>query len=138
MNLSFDYKAIPVIPAGILTNSYVAGLVLGTEATGSSNIQDNDNALGLLVSFTKGSLTNAEIIIEFSPDNSTWYQETVDDVDVSTGNITQYPATHIFTASGNYRINPITLKDRYVRISAKGTGTVTGSSIAVTAILGSI
>lgn len=121
----FDYKTVSVRSAAILTGSYVAGTVI-------ENV-DDQNQLVLYVGFTKGSLTTAELKIEFSADNSNWYQEASESV--SSGTATVSLKEHQFSATGNYRI-PIALKDRYIRISVKGTGTVTSSSMAVTAGVG--
>lgn len=122
---TLDYIVKPVRTAAILTNSYVAGTVL----TELSSL----NQLVLLIQFTKGSLTSAEYKIEFSPDNTTWYQETASSI--AAGTSTDTLLEHTTTATGNLRV-PIELKDRYVRISVKGTGTVTSSSMTVDAIVG--
>lgn len=120
-----DYIKKPVRTAAILTGSYVAGTVL--ENT------HNYNQLVVLVQFTIGSLTTAEIKIEVSPDNSTWFQETF--ASIATVTSTLSLGEYAMGATGNYRI-PFSLKDRYIRISAKGTGTVTSSSMTIDAILG--
>lgn len=120
-----DYESIVVRESAILTGSYVAGTVI-EETLGS-------NQLVLLVNFTKGSLTTAEFKVEFSPDNSTWYQETFQSV--TTGTATESLGEHQISATGGYRIS-IPIKDRYIKISAKGTGTVTSSAMSITAIIG--
>jgi|ERR1044072_1929701 hypothetical protein len=120
-----DYVQKAVRSAAILTNSYVAGTVIDTAHV--------YNQLDVLVDFTKGSLTSAEIKVEFSPDGTTYYQETFQSV--STGTATESLGVHTFTASGKYRI-AIPIMDRYIKISANGTGTVTSSSMTVDAILG--
>lgn len=120
-----DYVQKAVRTAAILTNSYVAGTVL--ENT------HNYNQLIVLVDFTKGSLTSGEIKVEFSPDGTTYYQETFQAV--SAGVATESLGTHTFAATGKYRIS-IPVKDKYIKISANGTGTVTSSEMAVVALLG--
>lgn len=120
-----DYVKKAVRAAAILTDSYVAGTVLDST--------HEYNQLTLLVDFTKGSLTSLEVKVEFSPDNSAYYQETAQSV--SSGTATETVLEHTFTATGKYRI-PIQINDRYIKVSAKGTGTVTNSSAAIDAILG--
>lgn len=110
--------------AAILTTSYVAGTVL-SDCTGY-------NQLVLYVAFTIGSLTDAQIKIEYSPDGVTYYQETYDGI--SGGTNTESLGARRFTATGNYRIT-VPVRDRYIRVSAIGTGTVTGSSMAISGIL---
>lgn len=122
-----DYTIKDVRSSLILTNSYVAGTVL----TGCQEY----NQLEVLVSFTKGSLTSLEVKIEFSHDGSTYYQETASAV--SGGTSTDSIMEHTMTATGNYRI-PVPIKDSNIKISVKGTGTVTSSLCAVKAILGTV
>ncbi len=112
--------------AAILTGSYVA--------SSQQRIQDF-NQIFLYVDFTIGSLTSAELKIEFSEDGSNWYQE-VSQVSAGGGTFTQNPVVHKFTATGKKRI-PVPVADIYVRVSCKGTGTVTSSSMAVKLQLGS-
>jgi len=120
-----NYKIEAVRSAAILTNSYVAGTVL-------ENLQAN-NQLVLLVDFTIGSLTSLEIKVEFSPDNVTFYQEV--GADFSSGTSTLSLNEYTITSTAALRL-PIALKDRFVRISVKGTGTVTSSTVTVDAIVG--
>lgn len=110
--------------AAVLTNSYVAGTVL-SECSGY-------NQLMVLASFTIGSLTDCQIKIEFSNDGTTYYQETFDSI--SSGTNTESLGVRKLTATGNYRF-AVPVRDRYIKISAIGTGTVTSSSLAITAIL---
>lgn len=130
-----DYILRPIRPAAILTNSYVAGAILGAETSTTLSQPNEYNQLMLYVSFTKGSLTSAEIKIEFSPDNSTYYQETGEKIDTSTGIATDAVIEHQLTATGNYRF-AIPCTDRYIKVSAKGTGNVTSSSMKIEAALG--
>jgi len=120
-----EWKTNSVRSAAILTTEYVAGTVL-------SNVELS-NQLVVLVDFTIGSLDDLRVKVEFSSDNSSWYQETFSNI--SGGVSTDTLGEHKFAATGKYRL-PISLKDRYVRIGAKGTGTVTDSSCAIDAIIG--
>jgi len=134
-----DYKQPATIrTSAVLTDAYVAGNVLGAEtstvASPAEIAKVNEyNQLILYVTFTKGSLTSAEFKVEFSPDNSTFYQESA--MLIAGGTVTDSIAEHSVTATGNYRIC-IPMNDRYVRVSAKGTGTVTNSLMGITAVLG--
>lgn len=126
-----DYSFQNVRAAAILTNSYVAGTVIGTQSSAQLQLL---NQLVVYVSFTKGSLTSAELKVEFSNDNTTWYQEST--AAISGGTATVSPLEYTFNATTqNYRI-PVPVKDTYVRISVKGTGTLTSSSMTVDAIVG--
>ena len=118
--------------SAVLTNSPVAATVLGPQGIGSNVDPVENNQLVVLVAFTKGSLTSAELKVEFSDDGSTYYQETVSSI--SGGTSTDSLLTHTFTASGNYRI-PIPLIDRYIKISVIGTGAVGGSAMAIDTVL---
>ena len=120
-----DYINRPVRSAAILTNSFVEGTLLENA--------NNYDQLQVLVQFTLGSLTSAEVKVEFSPDNSAFHQETFDSVSAGTNTISL--GEHKMTASGNYRI-AIPLKDRFIKISVKGTGTLTSSSMTIDAVLG--
>lgn len=119
-----DYILKPIRAALILTTSYVAGTVI--------DLATKYDKIALLLDFTKGSLTSAEYKIEFSPDNVNWYQEVASGT--STGTITDTLAEHTIGATGKYRIVSEIL-DRYMRVSAKGTGIVTGSSLQIDTIL---
>lgn len=125
MEKDFIIKAVRA--SAILTDTYVAGTVIDTGTLFNQAV--------VLLSFTIGSLTTAEIKIEFSNDNSTFYQET--NPAVSAGTTTETLAIHQIAATGNYRI-PVPLLDRYIKISVKGTGTMTNSLMKVDLNLGVI
>ncbi|HOJ16497.1 MAG TPA: hypothetical protein PLC43_04925 [Caldisericia bacterium] len=110
-------KVFPVRAEAELTTSYVAGNIIDVS---------DANQLILYVKFTKGSLTSAEIKIEFSADNTTFYQER---------NSIDALKTHSFNADGNYRL-VIPVMEKYVKVSAKGTGTVTDSKMQIDALVG--
>ncbi len=119
-----NFLAVPVRSAAILTTSYVAGTVV-------DNAQEF-NQLVVHWSFTKGSLTTAELKVEFSVDGTSYFQESVAS---TTGGTTTYTAReHQLSATGNVPIE-IPISCRYIKISVKGTGTVTSSSVAITAVL---
>lgn len=133
-----DYRYIPNIRSSlVLTNSYVPGLVIGGQTTDAYFVGPCGlrNQLILYVDFTLGSLTSGEIKVEFSNDGIDWYQETIDDIASSTGIITERNSVRTFSATGKYRI-PIKINDNYIRVSAHGTGTATGSLMAINAIIG--
>lgn len=143
-----DYRYIPIRDALILTTSYVAGRIIGQVPSDlASNPPDVAylsgpvglrNQLILYVDFTIGSLTTAEIKVEFNNDPTDangWYQETLDDPAASTGIVTERALVRTLSATGKYRI-PIKINDQYIRISIKGTGTPTSSSAKINAIIG--
>lgn len=129
MDLLYSKKTLR--ESAVLTGSYVASTVYGP--TGVSNRDPvSNNQLMLYIGFTIGSLTSAELKVEFSDDGTTYYQETSSSV--LSGTSTDRVVEHTFTATGNYRL-AIPLADRYIKVSVKGTGTVTSSLMAIDAIL---
>lgn len=118
---------ISVRAAAVLTGSYVAGTVISDQ-----NYTITANQLQVYINFTLGSLTDCQIKIEFSSDGTNYYQETFDSI--SSGTNTHSLGVHKFTATGSYRLS-IPVRDRHIKISAIGTGVVTGSSLQVDAIL---
>ncbi len=126
-----DYSFFAVRPAAILTTGYVAGNVIGLN---TDTVQFNEggvhlqNQLELYIDFTLGSLTDVLIKLEFSNDNTTYFQEAFSAI--SGGLDTVSLAEHKITASGKYRL-ALPIKDRYIKVSVKGEGTVTSSSIAI-------
>lgn len=131
--MQIDYKQpLTLRSSAVLTTSYVAGTVIGAETSDKTKVNEY-NQLILYVDFTIGSLTSAEIKVEFSPDNSSYYQESHEKLDDGTSNV--YALTYKLTATGAYRL-PIQCNDRYVKVSVKGTGTVTNSLMGVKAVLG--
>lgn len=128
------YATIPLRDSAVLTGSYVTATpVIGRE---SLTIQNYDNnQLIVYADFTKGSLTSAEIKVEFSPDGTTWVQETAGDY--AAGVTTLSPHSYTVTASGLYRI-PIPMKEAFVRVSAKGNGTVTNSLLSLKAVVAQV
>ena len=131
MELRYIHKTLR--SSAILTTSYVAATVLGPQGVGSQADPAENNQLNFYINFTLGSLTSAEFKVEFSDDGETYYQETVSSI--ASGTSTDTVLEHTLSADGNYRI-PMALVDRYVRISVKGTGTVTSSLVTVEVTLG--
>lgn len=113
--------------SAILTTSYVAWDVI-------EKVRDG-NVLVLHIDFTKWSLTTAEIQVECSSSGNS------DDYYVRTSWAITSGAETIDThylqldATGKYEIILPVYAD-YIKISAKGTGTVTGSAMAIKAITG--
>ena len=132
-----DYIKRNIRSSAVLTGSYVAATVLGAEAGTTPDTYTTNpneyNQVVLYVDFTIGSLTDMLLNVEFSPDNSSYYQETLGTISGSTE--TDSVLEHKFTATGKYRI-AIPCTDRYIKVSVKGTGTVTNSLCAIDAVLG--
>lgn len=141
-----EYKSLQIRASAVLTNAYVAGTVLGVPTNDANQVKTYDlidqiNYLALECAFTLGSLTNVAIKVEFSEDNTNWYQ--LQAGTFSSGSDTMTPAFITLSATGNYYIdinkeffNGGGFKTRYIRVSASGTGTVTGSTLAITAVYG--
>jgi hypothetical protein len=105
--------------AAVLTNSYVAGTVI--------SILDCTQAT-LLVRYKMGATESGnslQIKIEFSNDNSAYYQECTEEAaaGIITISLAEYtfPAVAAAETYDNIRI-PIQVMDRFVRVSAKETG----------------
>jgi hypothetical protein len=130
--LPYAYKIIRA--AAILTTSYVAGTVWGPSDT-SGDRPHEMNQLIVYIDFTIGSLTDAQVKVEFSHDGTTYYQETFSSISTTTS--TESLGVHKFTATGKYRL-AIPIKDNYIKISAIGTGTTTSSSMAINAVIGGV
>lgn len=132
----FDYRIKSVRSSTVLTGSYVAGTVIG-----ASDVDIHlQNQLILLIQFTIGSLTSAELKIEFSNDNSTFIQQTIQApgaISSGTQTINNYSAEHKFSATGNYEI-ALPINYKFIKVSVKGTGTVTDSLMAIDAIVGRV
>ena len=105
-----------------LTSSYIAATTL-TDC-------GRFNQLVLNLAYTKGSLTTLYVKIEFSNDNSTFAQETKEDV--STGALTLYERS--FTGTGNPQIS-IPVSHQFIKVSVKGDSTQVDSSLAIEATL---
>ncbi len=119
--------------AAVLTTSYV-GALLGSVLGVQQRIQDY-NQLVVYVDFTLGSLTSSEIKIEFTSilAGTDLYQET-DETSALAANVDTKAVNlviHQMSATGKYRFS-VPVYEGDVKISIKGTGTVTGSSAKVT------
>jgi len=123
-----DISYVTVRPSAILTGSYVAGTVLES--------CERYNTLALKVNFTKGSLTDAQIKIEVSKDGTTYETLTVDAF--TAGLNTPVALVYKFAADANMSTNPVEILTKYIKISAIGTGTATGSALAIDVVLGSV
>lgn len=126
-----DYITKVIRPATELTNSYVDATVLGDTLDVSQ--VNHQNQLILYIDLDLVSLVSAELKFEGSADNINFYQECFGNI--SGSNEVDSLGEHQLGASGSYRI-PVQIKDRFIRISAKGTGTATGSSMTITAVIG--
>lgn len=127
MSTITNYRYESVRADAILTNSYVAGTVIADA--------QSFNQLFIHAYFTKGSLTDAQIKIEFSWDGTNYVQETFGAV--SSGTETESAGVHLLGADGNYQI-AVPIIARYIKISAIGTGTVTSSTLKIDAVLSQV
>lgn len=141
--------AINVRTAAILTNSYVVDTVIKdvqtyptvNPADGANPVAVNKgysvqeaNELKLFCKFTIGSLTSLEVLVEESVNGVDFYPVTSQSVDTTASVIKLYPGPYQRLTTGDFSISlPITCK--YIRVSSHGTGTVTTSSLAITAYL---
>jgi len=125
-NHDISYKVVRA--AAVLTDAYVAGTVLEN--------CEKYNVLILNINFTKGSLTDAQIKIEVSADGTNYYQLLSDSVTAGVNS----PVVFVYKFTGNIvgQTTPISILTKYIKISSIGTGTTTGSSLAIDAVLGEI
>ena len=127
-----DFTILNIRAAAILTSSYVAGTVIGPTTSGTPALR---NQLNVLLKFTIGSLTSAEVKIEYSNDGTTYFQDTFEAI--SGGTSTLSLGNYTFASTGNYIIS-VPIKFNYIKISVKGTGTATSSSMTVDAVIGTV
>lgn len=127
-----DYQHYPIRSAAILTGSYVAGTELGP----TNGRPSNHNQLVIYADFTIGSLTTCEIKVEFSHDGTNWYQDTTLG-SLSGANVPASASVFQLSADGAYRF-ALPIADNYIKISAIGTGTATGSSLEINASLATV
>lgn len=122
----YNYLTVPVRSSAILTDSYVAGTII-------SNAHEYDQLI-VRLKYTKGSLTSLEVKIEYSQDGgTTYFQDT--NMSVSGGTSTLSANEFTYTgATGNIQIEK-NIACSHIKISVKGTGTVTNSLLEVTAVL---
>jgi len=119
--MSNNYEVAPVRASTILTTSYVAWTVVWQND--NKQVQEN-NQIEARIDFTIWSLTSLEVKFESSDDWVTYYQDTF--VSISWGTATATLWEYTFAATWKYKI-AMPLKSQFVKISAKGTWTVTGS-----------
>lgn len=123
-----DYEIKIIRDVAILTNSYVA-----TDIRWFNDNLDltGKNQVVLLLDFTVGSLTSLDMQIEFSSDNKDYYQETSIEIVWWIWIVSLFEYT--FTETWKYRLS-FPIKDKFMRVKAKGTWTGTGSSLKITSI----
>ena len=122
-----NIQTIVVRAASVLTTSYIASDVI--------NIQ-GANQLQLLVSFTKGSSDGCELKIEFSEDQSVWYQESV--IDILATNYAEHEAlTRRINDSGNLLIS-VPVSASFLRVSSQAITSGTDTSLSILATIANI
>ena len=107
--------------AAILTTSYV-----DTDFVSISGY----NGIALLFDLSQGSLTSFEYKVWWSYDGNTWYQEATESV--VSGIVTDKESYYTLTFAADVEYFKImAFYANYIKLSVKGTGTVTNSSCAV-------
>jgi hypothetical protein len=119
-----NFLPIRLRDAAILTNAYVAATVV-------EKCNEYDQ-LCLYVDFTVGSLTNILVKVEFSIDNTNYFQESFSSISTTTDTLSL--GVHKITATGKYIIN-VPVQGTYAKVSVIGEGTVTSSSCAISGVL---
>lgn len=123
---SVQYNRVIVRASVILTNSYVAGTIIDN--------CENFNQLNIFLKFTKGSLTDLDVKVEFSDDGVNYYQETFQALSGDTATETAGLHTFATGAPTSYML-AIPINCSKVKISSIGNGTVTNSLLEVTAVV---
>lgn len=127
-----DYTFIGIRAAAILTAAFVSGDVDITPFNLNPALR---NQVNLLLDFTVGSLTSLDIKIQYSNDGTDWYDETFETI---TGAVAaMVNGLYNFTASGKYVLS-LPEKSAYVRVQARGNGTLTSSSLKIGAVVGTV
>ena len=104
--------------SSVLTGSYVAGTTFSMDA---------HNALGLEVTYTKGSTDTALLMkVEVSNDGGTTYAQEITET-ISGGTLNCAAAERSWTSSGTYSILITPLRARLVKVSSMASGTATGT-----------
>lgn len=129
-----DYIYYVVRSAAILTNAYVAGNVIGNDTEFTSAPITMQNQLVLLIDFTLGSLTSADIKIEVGAISTDLYQ-LLSPSSFAAGVETPQVNTIHLTATTKFAYS-LPTKYRYIKVSAIGNGTVTSSSLTINSIIG--
>ena len=111
----------------VLTTSYIASDAL--------NIQ-GANQLQLLVSFTKGSSDGCRIKMEFSEDESVWYQESVANL-LATNDAEHAALTRKVNDSANLLIS-VPISASFLRVSSQAITSGTGTSLSILATIANI
>jgi hypothetical protein len=124
-----NYLTVPIRTVLIPTDTYVAGTVI-------DNAQ-SFNQLDVLVAWVKGSATSCEVKVETAPfgaadSTATYYQET--NGTTSGATTTLVLGEYTFTTAGNYTIK-VPISARFVKVSVKGTGTLTTATVGMVGVL---
>ena len=122
-----NIKTIVVRAAAVLTTSYVASDAL--------NIQ-GANQLQLLVSFTKGGSDGCRLKIEFSEDQSVWYQESVADL-LATNDAEHAPLVRKINDSANLIVS-VPISASFLRVSGQAITSGTDTSLSILATIANI
>jgi len=133
---TLTYKTTEIRATSALTGSYVAGNILGNSIIGDNTKELYiENQLLLYINIANlGNMTSVQAKVEFSDDQTNWYQETFEQI--TGGTAADTLGEHAFSSTGGYRL-AIPLKDRYVKVSFKGTGgSGTGSLVSCIAVHG--
>lgn len=127
--MSVGFLSKDIRSAAILTNSFVAATVF-TVDTYSYPHSGRKNEMFLEANFTIGSLNWGEIKIEVSTDGGTTYSQSTTLGSPSAGYTSAALDVIKLPATGHYQIT-IPFVGDHIKISAKGDGTVTGSSLSL-------
>jgi hypothetical protein len=113
-----------------------AALTTTYAASDSFNIQ-GANQLQLLVSFTKGDSDGCRLKIEFSEDETNWYQESMVSEFPSVNDVKHTPITRKIEDSANLVIS-VPVSSSFFRVSAHAISSGANSSLSILATIANI
>jgi len=133
--MSVGFLSKEIRAAAILTSSFVAATVFTVDT--DNYYSGRKNQMLLEADFTIGSLNWGEIKVEISTDAGTTYSQETTLGSPSLGYTVATLNLNKLTATGVYQF-PIPFVGNKIKISAKGDGTATNSSLALRLTVASV
>lgn len=121
-----DYRRELARTSRVPTAAYVVGDSDQVSADSLIISMRGNDELYLYLDITQVTVTKFFVRIEFSDDQTTWYQEAGEEPATLAAGVIEVPVGVIersFTTTGKYRL-PIDVDDPFVRISVRATGAI--------------
>lgn len=120
-------------PATKSTLSILDVTVDGTVQTSSVVACSGFGQADIYLAYTKGTETDLTVTVQFSPDNTNWYDQVYELV--NGGVLTTIPKALVYTSSVSHRI-AVPLDDNYLRLIVKSSGGVPTGTVTAALTLG--